>query len=212
MDSISAKTALASGLDTPKVAVVAEDDALVEQVREGDLGAFDKLVRKYRERIYSTLYHLTSNREDAADLAQEAFIKAFRSIHKFRGQSNFYTWLYRIAVNTALSALRRKRTRKFFSFEEMDENASAELLSKVSSVSSGAERPLLLRELQEKLNEALHRLSPKHRVVIVLFEIEGMAHEEIASILGVSVGTVRSRLHYSKHHLRGMLQPYLREA
>ncbi len=200
---------LTTELIEEREAIRSADLRLVEKVRDGDLASFDELVRKYRERIYGTVYHLTSNREDAADLTQESFIKAFQSIGKFRGQANFYTWLYRIAVNTTLSALRKRRLRRFFSFDEMDENASPELMNELATRSDGTEKPVLLRELQEKLNEALQKLSPKHRIVTVLFEIENLSHEEISDILGVSVGTVRSRLHYAKQHLRTYLLPYL---
>lgn len=200
---------LTAALIEEREAIRSADLRLIEKVRSGDLGSFDELVRKYRDRIYGTVYNLTANREDAADLTQEAFIKAFQSIGKFRGQANFYTWLYRIAVNTTLSALRKRRLRQFFSFDAMDENAAPELMSELASKSDGTEKPVLLRELQEKLNEALQKLSPKHRTVTVLFEIENLSHEEISEILGVSVGTVRSRLHYAKQHLRIYLQPYL---
>jgi RNA polymerase sigma-70 factor (ECF subfamily) len=190
----------------------ADDDfAIVRQVQTGDVAAFDGLIRKYRNRIFGVIYHLTSNREDAADLSQDAFIKAFQSIHRFQGQSSFFTWLYRIAINATLSQLRRNRSRAFFSLEKIDtdEPVSKEVLAALTD-KNGAERDAYVRELQEKLNEAMQKLSIKHRTVVTLFEIDGLSHQEIAEIMNCSVGTVRSRLHYAKQLLQSELEPYLR--
>ena len=186
-----------------------EDLVLIAKVREGDVAAFDRLTRKYRDRLFGVLYNLTSNREDAADLTQDAFIKAFQNIHKFKGKSAFYTWLYRIGVNTALAYLKKRRVRQFFSFEQMDDNATtAEVLEHLSQNSTN-DKGALINELQEKLNEALQSLSLKHRTVVVLFEIEGLSHKEIAEISKTTEGTVRSRLHYAKQQLQSLLQNYL---
>jgi RNA polymerase sigma-70 factor, ECF subfamily len=189
----------------------ADIDALyVQRVQDGDVAAFDFLVRKYRERLFSIVYNLTSNREDSADLVQEAFIKAFSSIRRFRGSSSFFTWLYRIAVNTALSHLKRHRLRRFFSLENIHDEASSSEIVEALSVRTKTEKGAILSELQERLNEALQKLSPKHRTVVVLFEIEGLSHQEISDIMGCSVGTVRSRLHYAKQQLQAYLQDYLK--
>jgi len=187
------------------------DWAVVRQVQAGDVAAYDRLILKYRERLYSVVYNLTSNREDASDLTQDAFIKAFRSINTFKGRSSFFTWIYRIAVNASLSHLKKNRLRRFFSLDEMDESASSsELLANLAE-KHGTEKSTLLHELQEKLNEALQKLSPKHRTVVVLFEIEGLSHQEIAEITKTSVGTVRSRLHYAKQQLQANLSGYLEQ-
>lgn len=189
----------------------ADEDAIyVQRVQNGDVAAFDFLVTKYRERLFSIIYNLTSNREDAADLTQDAFIKAFSSLSRFQGKSSFFTWLYRIAVNTTLSQLKKKRLRRFFSLENINEEAKVSEVLEALAVKTRTEKGALLNELQEKLNEALHKLSPKHRTVVVLFEIEGLSHQEIADIMGCSVGTVRSRLHYAKQQLQSYLQDYLR--
>ncbi|WP_269542667.1 RNA polymerase sigma factor [Cerasicoccus fimbriatus] len=188
----------------------ASDDAvLVKRVQAGEMAAFDQLVSKYRERLFSVVYNLTSNRDDANDLTQEAFIRAFRSISKFKGKSSFFTWLYRIAVNTTITHLKRSRKRRFFSFEQMDEEGPAS--AKLESLASRAktDKPTYMRELQEKLNDALQKLSVKHRTVVVLYEIEGLSHQEIAEITKTSEGTVRSRLHYAKQQLRETLKDYL---
>jgi RNA polymerase sigma-70 factor (ECF subfamily) len=184
------------------------DWQLVQRVQAGEVAAFDRLVLKYRERVLGVIYNMTSNREDAADLAQDAFIKAFQSINRFQGQSSFFTWLYRIAVNATLTHLRKNRLRSFFSFEKIhEEDKNAELINKLTD-KNGADRELYVKELQAKLNEAMQKLSIKHRTVVTLFEIDNLSHEEIAEIMNCSVGTVRSRLHYAKQLLQAELQSY----
>lgn len=186
------------------------DFALVQRVQAGDVRAFDQLITKYRERLYAIVYNLTANREDASDLTQEAFIKAFRSIRLFKGESSFFTWLYRIAINGSLTHLKRSRMRRYFSFETLDQELAQSEVVEVLTDQKHSDKPALVKELQEKLNEALQRLSPNHRTVVVLFEIEGLSHQEIATIMECSEGTVRSRLHYAKQQLQSYLQDYLR--
>jgi RNA polymerase sigma-70 factor, ECF subfamily len=210
MDAVKTlgKTLVAS----PERQLEADSDLdVVRQVQRGDVAAFDQLVLKYRGRVYSVVYNLTSNREDAADLTQEAFIKSFQSINRFQGQSSFFTWLYRIAVNSTLTHLRKNRLRTFFSFEKIDEDdkVSAEVIAALTD-DTAADHETLARELQEKLNEAMQKLSIRHRTVITLFEIDGLGHQEIAEIMNCSVGTVRSRLHYAKQLLQSELQAYIR--
>jgi RNA polymerase sigma factor (sigma-70 family) len=187
------------------------DMEIVRRVQAGDVAAFDRLILKYRERVYGIVYNLTSNREDAADLTQETFIKTFQSIHRFGGQCSFFTWLYRIAVNSTLSHLRKARLRSFFSLESVntDEPVARDIVAALTD-KTGADRDTYVRELQEKLNDAMHKLSIKHRTVVTLFEIDGLSHQEIAEIMNCSVGTVRSRLHYAKQLLQSELQPYMR--
>ena len=184
----------------------------MRRVQAGDVASFDRLILKYRERVYGIIYHMTSNREDAADLTQDAFIKTFQSIHRFQGQSSFFTWLYRIAVNSALSHLRKHRLRSFFSLEKIDGDApvSREIIDALTD-KNGADRDTYVHELQEKLNEAMQKLSIRHRTVVTLFEIDGLSHQEIAEVMETSVGTVRSRLHYAKQLLQAELQPYMRQ-
>lgn len=202
-------TAVSFEAENAQDSAASNDAIIVERVQNGDVAAFDILVRKYRERLYGIIYNLTSNREDAADLTQEAFIKAFSSINRFKGKSAFFTWLYRIGVNTALSHLKRNRFRRFFSLEHIqDEGSNAQVLETLAAKHK-SEKGALLSELQEKLNEAMQKLSPKHRTVVVLFEIEGLSHQEIADIVGCSVGTVRSRLHYAKQQLQADLKHFI---
>lgn len=203
---------LAGSVVAASESTVSERDSdlqLVRRVQAGEVAAFDQLILKYRERLYSVVYNLTSNREDANDLTQEAFIKAFRSIGKFQAKSSFFTWLYRIAVNTTLTHLKRTRLKRFFSFDNLDGEISQSELVEVLASRMQTDKPTLMRELQEKLNDALQTLSLKHRTVVVLHEIEGLSHQEIAEITHSTEGTVRSRLHYAKQQLQSLLQSYL---
>lgn len=204
--------AIDSILDTTGVSTAKVDDdrALVERVQSGDVQAFDSLVLKYRERIFSVLYNITSNREDAADLTQETFIKAFTSIKSFKGKSSFYTWLYRIGVNHAIGQQKKNRLRRFFSLETINDNMTSSEVVEHLADKRQVTRDSLATELQEKLNDALQKLSINHRTVVVLFEIEGLSHQEIAEIMDCSEGTVRSRLHYAKQQLQSFLQEYLK--
>ncbi len=190
-------------------ASVDSDIAIVNRVKAGDMTAFDELTKKYRERIFSVVYNMVSNREDAFDITQDVFIKAFTGINSFKGNSGFYTWIYRIAVNMSISFIRKNRFRRFFSFENVNEElAPSEIVDKLMIHSSG-QKSAVLKELREKLNESLQSLSIKHRTVVVLHEIEGLSHDEIAKITGTTSATVRTRLHYAKQQLQALLKDYL---
>jgi RNA polymerase sigma-70 factor, ECF subfamily len=196
---------------SPTAKTADEVSALVKRVQGGDISAFDSIMLLYRERLYSVIYNMTFNHEDAADLTQEAFVKAFRSLGKFKGKSSFFTWLYRIGVNMTLSHIQRKKTRKFFSFDQISEEyGTSKEFEKFSSSESSSVRNTLLNELHQKLNEALLKLSDKHRTIVVLFEIDGLSHKEISTIMKCTEGTVRSRLHYAKLQLQSLLSDYLK--
>ena len=186
------------------------DSVLLERVRNGDARAFDTLVRKYQERIYATVYHMTANHEDANDLAQEAFIKAYHAIRSFKGDSSFYTWVYRIAVNKTLNFLKQRRNRVHISLNDLDVNAEndPELVALVSE--NTPRREAGLAELQQRLNAALLKLSENHRLVVVLHDVQGLSHEEIGQIMQCNTGTVRSRLFYARQQLQGFLSEYLK--
>ena len=161
------------------------DFSVVKKVQAGDVAAFDQLILKYRERVFGVIYNMTANREDTSDLTQDTFIKAFQSINRFQGHCSFFTWLYKIAVNTSLSHLRKNRLRNFFSLEKIQEDGTnAQLLEQLTD-KNGADRDTYLRELQQKLNEAMQKLSIPHRTVITLFEIDGLSHSEIAEVLSL---------------------------
>ena len=182
---------------------------LVKRARRGDLAAYDELVKRYQERIYATIYHMTSNHEDANDLAQEAFIKAFQALKSFKGGSSFYTWLYRIAVNKTINFLKQRKHKHHFSLNDLDFNTehNPDLVALISEKTP--HRDAGLAELQKKLNESLLKLSEPHRMVVVLHDVQGVSHDEIAEIMGCNVGTVRSRLFYARQQLQGHLSEYL---
>jgi len=192
------------------VPVPVEEMDLVKRVRDGDLTAYDELVRRYQERIYATVYHMTSNHEDANDLAQEAFIKAFQAIKSFKGGSSFYTWVYRIAVNKTINFLKQRKNKAQMSLDDLDFNAEhdPDLVALVSEKTP--RREVVLKELQEKLNAAMQRLSEPHRLVVTLHDVQGMSHDEVAKVMDCNIGTVRSRLFYARQQLQAYLSDYLK--
>lgn len=191
-------------------AVPTEESDLVKRAQRGELEAYDELVRRYQERIYATVYHMTSNHEDANDLAQDSFIKAFQALKSFKGGSSFYTWLYRIAVNKTINFLKQRKNRVSLSLNDLDFNTenNPDLVALISEKTPRREAGL--NELQEKLNMALLKLSEAHRLVVVLHDVQGQSHEEIAEILGCNIGTVRSRLFYARQQLQSLLTDYLK--
>ena len=187
-----------------------EESELVRRARNGDLRAYDELVKRYQERIYATIYHMTSNHEDANDLAQDSFIKAFQALKSFKGGSTFYTWLYRIAVNKTINFLKQRKNRTHMSLNDLDFNAEhdPDLMALISD--NTPRRAVGLTELQEKLNAALLKLSEPHRLVVVLHDVQGQSHEEIAKVMNCNIGTVRSRLFYARQQLQSYLTDYLK--
>ena len=187
-----------------------DEAELVKRARRGDMGAYDDLVRRYQERIYATVYHMTSNHEDANDLAQEAFIKAFQALKSFKGGSSFYTWVYRIAVNKTINFLKQRKNKTQMSLDDLDFQAEhdPDLVALISEKTP--RREISLTELQEKLNIAMLKLSEPHRLVVTLHDVQGLSHEEIAKIMECNIGTVRSRLFYARQQLQAYLSDYLK--
>ena len=173
-----------------------EDLELILRCQRGDTEAFGQLVTKYRTKIFTMLCGMVRNENDAWDLAQEAFLKAWRSIHQFKGRSSFYTWLYRVTINVTVESL-RKRSRR--SEVELDDA----IPSFLPSPRANYERA----EIRALVYAALAQLTPEHRAVIVLKEIEDLPYQEIADILNLSKGTVMSRLFYGRKKLESILRP-----
>jgi len=198
------------GAETSTAANAADEQDLVKRARRGDLGAYDQLVQRYQQRIYATIYHMTANHEDANDLAQEAFIKAFQALKSFKGGSSFYTWVYRIAVNKTINFLKQRKNRSQMSLNDLDFNVEhdPDLVALVSDKTP--RREATLTELQEKLNEGMQRLSEPHRLVVTLHDVQGLSHDEIAKIMECNIGTVRSRLFYARQQLQAYLSDYLK--
>ncbi len=184
------------------------DSELVQRTQSGDASAFDDLIRRYTPRIYSLIYNMTSNHEDTNDLLQDVFSKAYRSIKGFQGKSSFYTWLHAIAVNMTINFVKKRGRHYKLSLDDLDSGVhnDPDLLSLTERATP--DRDASLSELQQKLNEAMMKLSVDHRMVVTMFDIQGMPHKEISQILGVSEGTVRSRLFYAHRQLQNFLREF----
>jgi RNA polymerase sigma-70 factor (ECF subfamily) len=183
------------------------DIDLVKRSQNGDSRAFDALVTKYRSRIYSMSYSLVQNESDAWDIAQEAFIKAWRAIPTFKLDSSFYTWLYRIAHNCAYDQLRKRKHTQAGEFD--DSRADHHPDPTAEAVPHHEVRPdhaLSNRELRGKISEAINQLSEDHRTAILLKEVEGLKYHEIAEVMQSSIGTVMSRLFYARKKLQELLK------
>src|ERR1043166_67606 len=187
-----------------------EDMVLVKRSRDGDMGAYDDLIRRYQERIYATIYHMTANHEDANDLAQETFIKGYQALKSFKGDSSFYTWVYRIAVNKTINFLKQRKNKIHLSLNDLDFNAENDPDLVALTSARTPRRDACLSELQEKLNSAMLKLSEVHRLVVTLHDVQGLSHEEIGKIMECNIGTVRSRLFYARQQLQAYLSDYLK--
>jgi RNA polymerase sigma-70 factor (ECF subfamily) len=204
-DSISEET-----LDAPDMPAGPPDDELVLKAQKGDVHAFDELVERYHGKIYGLTYNMTSNREDAEDLTQEVFIKAFEALPRFKGKSSFYTWLYRIAVNKTINYRKKRNRKRALSLDQFDQEIKTDDIYHDLTAKGSPLRNLSLSELQIKLNEALQNLSEKHRTVVVMHDMQGIPHDEIAKVVGASVGTVRSRLFYARRQMQAELAEFLK--
>jgi RNA polymerase sigma-70 factor (ECF subfamily) len=185
----------------------ADDRDLVERSTRGDREAFGVLVQRHQGRVFNLAYHVVRNREDALDVAQDAFVKAFSSLSSFKGEASFTTWMHRIVVNLAIDCLRRRRRGVPSTYDDrraVSEEASANLVA-----SDDPETALETRQVRSLLGRGIQALPPAHRAVLVLREIEGLSYEEIARAVGCSLGTVMSRLFYARRKLQKALQPNL---
>ena len=181
----------------------ADEQHLIAESLQGNTAAFGVLVRRYQERLYHSVYRLVENAEDAQDVVQEAFLHAYQSLNGFKGDSLFFTWLYRIAVNTAISFKRKNRV---LARMEGGKNGEHVLEPLDPSAASRPEHALEQAEEEMRVRQALARLSPEHRAVLILKEIEGQKYETMAKILQVPIGTIRSRLHRARLELRELLE------
>jgi RNA polymerase sigma factor (sigma-70 family) len=186
------------------------DADLVQRAREGDTRAFDALVEKYTPKLYGLVYHMTSNREDTRDVLQEVFSKAYRALKRFRGKSTFYTWIYSIATNMTLNFLKKRNRRRAMSLDDIDLSIETDPDFIEATSKSDPVREVGISELQRSLNAAMMKLSEDHRAVVTMFDIQGMPHAQISRILGVSEGTVRSRLFYAHRQLQAYLEEFVK--
>jgi RNA polymerase sigma-70 factor, ECF subfamily len=182
------------------------DVDLVRLAQNGDRHAFATLVTRYQRRVLGMAYHMVGNESDAADIAQDVFLKAWKALPKFEARSQFYTWIYRIAHNTGLDYLRKRRTHsRTFAFDDAIDHSHEDGATGSLSHDAGPDGALEHRELGERIHAALQTLSPEHRAVVMLKEIEGLSYQEIADSVGCTLGTVMSRLFYARKKLQALL-------
>jgi RNA polymerase sigma-70 factor, ECF subfamily len=187
-----------------------DDAALIERCRAGDVAAFEPLVEKYRQRVWRLAYNLLRDREEAWDVAQEAFIRAYQALPSFRGQSAFYTWLYRIVMNVAADRARSRGARgRAFGTERVPEEDWDRVLPDQNPGDEAPDAAAARREQRRKIDQALDTLPEHHRKIVVLSDLEGLSYREIADTLDIPMGTVMSRLHNARKKLRDALKPLL---
>jgi RNA polymerase sigma-70 factor (ECF subfamily) len=190
---------------------VSEELMLVNAARGGDVGAFEQLVKKYDRNVFRIANHITQNREDAEDVVQDAFLKAFQNLGQFQGQSKFYTWLVRIAVNEALMRLRRRRPERIVSLDEDINTGEDTIPREVADWSPNPEQLYNQSELREILQKTIQGLPPSFRTVFVLRDVEGLSTEETADALNLSIPAVKSRLLRARLQLRERLTKYFKK-
>ncbi len=186
---------------------LAEEREWVAAALDGDNKAFGKLVERYQKKVYGLAFGILRNREDAWDVAQDAFVKAYKNLGTFEGNAAFYTWLYRITYNLSLDVLRSKGRRQTEELTEQTQEAAGDETGRPEHPSETAER----RELADVVKTAMTKLTEKHRAIIVLREIEGLSYEEMAEVLQISKGTVMSRLFHARRNLAALIEPYLKD-
>jgi RNA polymerase sigma-70 factor (ECF subfamily) len=181
---------------------------LVKRCQAGDTEAFDELVTRYRTRVFSMIYNMVHSEQDAWDLAQESFLKAWKSIGRFRGQSSFYTWIYRIVMNVTIDWLRKKQVKAGGAeFNDAIQLREIDPASKTVPKTEALPHQVMERdEIRARIEKAIGQLSPEHRAVILMKEIDEMQYHEIAEALGCSIGTVMSRLFYARKKLQSLLR------
>ena len=182
-----------------------DEPDLISRCQRGDEDAMKEIFDQYREKVYRIAYGVVRHREDALDIVQEVFIKVFRSIKNFEGKSRFYTYLYRMAMNTAIDHSRRT---KKISASSIDEEGG---FVPVDPVENRPDRIAVQKELEERLKEAMDRLPDDQRMALVFREVEGLSYQEMAEAMGCSIGTVMSRLHYGRKKVQDSLREYLKE-
>ena len=192
---------------TPAEADVSELD-LVKQCQAGQTEAFDQLVTRYRTRVFAMIYNMVHNEQDAWDLAQDSFLKAWKSIKRFQGKSSFYTWIYRIVMNVTIDWLRKKQVKG--TGAEFDDAIQLKEIDPASRTVPRADalphERMEQNEIRARIDAAIAQLSPEHRAVILMKETEDMQYHEIAEALGCSIGTVMSRLFYARKKLQNLLR------
>lgn len=194
-----------------KVGEPTDEQVLVQAARQGDIGAFEGLVKRYDRNVFRIANHITQNREDAEDVVQDAFLKAYQNLGQFQGQSKFYTWLVRIAVNEALMRLRRRRPERMVSLDEDIKTDEDSMPREVADWAPNPEQLYTQAELKDILGKTIQGLPPSFRTVFVLRDVEGLSTEETADALELSVPAVKSRLLRARLQLRERLNKYFKQ-
>src|SRR5512142_2502123 len=190
---------------------VSDELMLVRAAKNGDMGAFEELVKRYDRNVFRIAQHITQNREDAEDVVQDAFLKAYGNLNQFQEQSKFYTWLVRIAVNEALMKLRRRRPERTVSLDEDVKTEEDSIPREVADWSPNPEQQYKQAELKEILTKTINGLPPSFRTVFVLRDVEGLSTEETAEALGLSIPAVKSRLLRARLQLRERLSRFFQK-
>ena len=207
LNEVDARTSKSEAGHSPIDAGEPDDVELVKRCQAGDSSAFNSLVTRYRSKVFTMVYGMVQNEQDAWDLAQEGFLKAWKSIHRFKGESSFYTWLYRIMTNVTIDSLRRRGIHGEAEFDDRIAAVDVEPGSRTTPSSVPLpHKKVEHREIRDRIDEAIAKLSPEHRAVIVMKEIEDLQYNEIAEILSCSLGTVMSRLFYARKKLQSLLR------
>jgi len=188
----------------------ANDEGLVKAAQKGDMQAFEELVARHRDKIYARAYSMMRNEEEAVDLSQEAWVKAWQRLKQFQGESSFSTWMTRIVINLCLDQLRRQKRHRAESIEAMDEESGGVERQMPVVIVNPTER-LERGELRKRIDEALGQLTYAHRTVLVLHEFEEMEYKEIAKTMNCSIGTVMSRLFYARRKMAALLNDLRKE-
>ncbi|MBI3184334.1 MAG: sigma-70 family RNA polymerase sigma factor [Myxococcales bacterium] len=190
-----------------------DDLTLVKRARSGDQRAFKLLLERYQRKVYSVALGMVRDKEEALDIAQEAFVKVYKYLDHFKGDSSFYTWLYRITVNICIDVLRRKAAARGDPVEYDDslkvDSAEANIGALGTKLGTNPQKSALRKELAQKIQEALEQIPEKHRAILLLREIEGMSYEELARTLEIPKGTVMSRLFHARAKMQKILSEYL---
>src|SRR5512132_1776925 len=188
-----------------------DESVLVNAARKGDMAAFEELVRRYDRNVFRIAQHITQNREDAEDVVQDAFLKAYQNLGQFQEQSKFYTWLVRIAVNEALMRLRRRRPERMVSLDEEVKTEDDSMPREVADWTPNPEQQYSQAELKDILTRTIQGLPASFRTVFVLRDVEGLSTEETAEALGLSIPAVKSRLLRARLQLRERLNKYFKK-
>jgi RNA polymerase sigma-70 factor (ECF subfamily) len=187
-----------------------EEAAIIAQARLGNTGAFNELLRRYERKIFRLALHITQNREDAEDVLQESFLKAYEHLDQFQGQSKFYTWIVRIAVNQALMKLRKRKSDRSVSLDETIDTGEDNITREIAAWDENPEQKYSREELQRILTSAIDGLAPIYRAVFVLRDIDGLSTEEAAEALDLSVPAIKSRLLRARLQLREKLTRFFK--